>query len=410
MILKFFIITILAVLAGNQRRYVSLVGFLLLFSLGPLLKITLNIQSTGSLYILYFGLFFARLLMTEYKRLSRHLIYFILVVLVLLILQLLRNDLNIDSFILGISRFIFLPVLALYAVKDLLKYKVDPFSIFIVYLFINYFVFYMRAFYDYSFFGALDTELNMLTYRPSNLSNPIVFSIEVAIFISLMLRSNVSSAYKIIISVTSIIPLIFMHSRSSYMIIALNYFFLLLYTRRYGTILSSVLLLSVIILIFFYTTGDIPYILTVFDYSGGAYGQRFSSMSGTVSLIANMDIIDFLVGFGSGAASQHGASHGMDVIYVENAFISLIVENGIVVLMCYLLSLAYYPFKTGLRGDSAYLYMILVSIWLINLFAASLTVLSVQLLYWTMYFYGLLLYSSVTEPLVRNSSYSSLES
>lgn len=388
---KFSIIAISTLSAGSQRRYFSLVGFFLLFSLGPLLKVVLNIQSIGVVYIFYFGAFFVRLLMLEHKRLNLRILFYILVALVFLTLQNLSTGQSIDEFILGVSKFIFLPILALYAVKDLQRNKVDLFSIFIIYLIINYFVFYVRAFYDYSFFGVLDADFEEWTYRPSNLSTPIIFAIEIAILISLMLRSNLSIAYKIMIAIITVLPLALMHSRSSYIIIAVSFFFFLLHQRRYGVFLSFVSILFFITLFISTKSGEIPYFLTIFDFSSDSYGTRFSSMEAAISVIASMDISELLLGLGSGTASQHsaGASLEVDVVYVENALISLIVENGIIIFFCFFLSLVYYPIRTGLKGNSAHLFVILVSIWLVNFFAASLTVLSVQLLYWTVYFYGL---------------------
>ena len=159
---------------------------------------------------------------------------------------------------------------------------------------------------------------------------------------------------------------------------------------------------------FFYITGELPYIVSLLDYNKGAYGTRMTSMSGALNFIAEMDIKSFFIGLGSGSASQHGAGHGMEMVYVENAFISLIIDNGMIFFICYLLSLVYFCIQTRLKSDSAYSFVILVSIGVVNLFSANLTTLSVQLLYWTVYFYGIHRHLSVTYPLNWNRNSTSL--
>jgi len=384
------------------------VGFLLLVSLGPLLKVVLGIQSTGIVYTYYFGVFFIALILREHRKLSLIGICLILALLGLLFLQSLTNNLNINALSLGISRFIFLPILACYAAKDIVKKDTDIFSVFVIYLLINFLIFYIRAFYSYNFFDIMDVSLEEWTYRPSNLSNPIIFAIEVAVLLSLMIRSNISFRYKIIVSILSVIPLALMFSRSSYVIILVNYVFFLVYSRKFVTLFWSGMISIFVGAIVFYITGELPYIVSILDYNAGAYGTRMSSMSESLNFVAEMDITSLLIGLGSGSASQHGAGHGMEMVYVENAFISLVIENGLFLLIGYILSLMYFYFRTGLKGGSACYFVILLSIGLINLFSASLTVLSVQTLYWTIYFYGLSQNSSMNYPLKRDSSHDSL--
>lgn len=407
MIFNLILFSIITVFASSQRRYLSLVGFLLLVSLGPLLKFSLGLQSTGVLYTYYFGVFFIALILREHGRLSLFGICLVLAFLVVIFFQTLTNNLNFNALSLGVSRFLFLPILACYAAKDIIKKDRDIFSVFVVYLLINFLIFYVRAFYSYNFFNVMDVALEEWTYRPSNLSNPIIFAIEVAVLLSLMISSNISNRYKIIISIISVIPLALMFSRSSYVIILANYAFFLVYSRKFVALFWSGVISVLLGATVFYITGELPYIVSIFDYNAGAYGTRMSSMSESLNFIAEMDLISLLIGLGSGSASQHGAGHGMEMVYVENAFISLVIENGILILIGFFLSLMYFYFRTGLKRNSAYFFVILLSIGLVNLFSASLTVLSVQLLYWTIYFYGLTQNSPVNYPLNRNGSYAS---
>ena len=170
-------------------------------------------------------MFFLRTIL-EYRKLSLPGICLVLAFLSLLVFQTVANNLNVNALSLGIARFLFLPILACYSAKDIVKKDIDIFSVFVVYLLINLLIFYVRAFYSYNFFNVLDVTLEEWTYRPSNLSNPIIFAIEVAILLSLMIRSTISKQNKIIISLMVFVPLVLMFSRSSYIIIIANYMFL----------------------------------------------------------------------------------------------------------------------------------------------------------------------------------------
>lgn len=389
MINLFLFFAAITIFASHQKVYFSLLGFLFLVSFGKLFTFLTNIQSMSIIYIYYFAIFFISIMYRERDNYKLTTLIFVIGVFCLLLMQTLVSKIDISGLSLGIARFLFLPIMASYAAKDIIKRNVDLCSIFIVYFSLSFVIFYIRAFYSYDFFNILDVEMEAWTYRPSSFTNPIIFAIEVAIFISLMLHSQLAIKAKLLLILISIIPLVLMFSRSAYVIIIINLLFFLIYKKRFVSIFNLVFVSTLLGAIYFNLTGDLPYILSIFDFEGGSYGTRTTSMTDALIFISEMNIQEFLFGLGSGFASQHGATEYGTVFYVENTFLSLIIENGMLFMVFYLISLIYFIIKTGLKKNSKYHFVLIISIALVNLFSANLTVLSVQILYWAVYFYSL---------------------
>jgi hypothetical protein len=388
MLSKLLIFCLIAFAASSKHRYISLAIFLILISISPLLRLLLDMQSTSSIYVIYLLIFFIGVFLRGNQRLNLVRIYFVLIIFMFFIIQAFNIEFNLKTLSLSVMQVLFIPLIAYYGAYDMRKKNVDIFSVFIAYLLINYFIFYTRAFFDYNFFGVLDAELAAWMYRPSNLTTPIIFSIEVAILLSLMIQSQLKNSYKIMLLLISVAPLILMHSRSAYIIIFISYTFFLLREKKYTALFYLIIVLILASSAYFYVAEKVPYFFTLFEFE--SYGSRVSSLLNSVDFISKMEIVNIFFGLGAGSSSHYTASNIVDVIYVENAFISMIIEHGIIVFIGYIFSLLYYIIKTGLKGDSAYFFVIIISLWIVNMMSASLTVMSVSILYWTIYFYGLL--------------------
>ncbi|WP_163929934.1 hypothetical protein [Paraferrimonas sp. SM1919] len=385
------IITLIIIfyVASHENLFFSFVGFLLIVSVGPLIKSLTGVESTSLVYFFYWFIYFSFIIVRQRYLANLFSLLLIVVVLILLFFQMLIVDVSLVSAFMGGARFVIIPIMACYAAREIVNKNLDLVNVLLVYFVINILIFYIRAFYSYDFFGVMDIEVKEWTYRPSNLSNPIIFSIEVAIFLAMVMCSQLHVKNKTFIYAIMVVPLFLMFSRSSYIIIFLFSLFYLVYNKRYISLLLFSVASFLIMYIYYESMGKLPYVLSVFDYEAGAYDTRFTSMINALSHISELNVSELLFGTGSGTASQHGNSNGLEAFYVENSFVSLVIENGVVFFLLYFFSLLYLIFNTTACGVGIYYTVIVLSVSLTNFFSANLTVVSVQLLYWLVFFYGL---------------------
>lgn len=376
-------------LSFYKRGYVAFATFLLIISISPLVKYLLGVQTLSVFYAFFLVGTIASAIIRDKGRLNKTLIWFGLGAVILLLIQQFVAGFDLNIFALGLVKLLMLPWLGYFIAKELHTKNYDLFSVLFFYILINLAIFYFRAFFEYTFYGVLDVSTEEWVYRPSNLASPIIFAIEVVIIISIMYVSDVSKWRKICLLGLIFVPLILMQTRAAMVIFTLMTVAYLIYSKQFGLLVVLHIIGAVVIFLLWILSGEIPYVFTIFSYEGGAYGSRVASVAGTLDIFSEFSVMKTLVGVGSGLASHHGSSFGQEVIYVENGLVSLVVENGLLVFLIFLGALAYYPLKVRLVGTSGYFYVLLLAIVAINFFSASLTTLSIQALFWLVYFYGL---------------------
>ena len=391
-------------LSFHRHSYVGYGALILILSISPMIKYFLGFQSLSIFYALFIGVIILSSINRGNEKVSQSMVLFILVLLVMLLIQQLLIGFNFALLALGLVKLTMLPLLGYFVARELHSRNKDIFSVFAIYLMVNVVIFFWRAFYDYSFFGILNAttfyggDIGSLAYRPSNLTSPIIFGIELAMIISTMYVSNFSKWTKIFLFGVIFLILIIIQSRAAIFVISLMLMLYLNYSKQgnwnFFIILTAVALIS----LGWFLSNELPYIFSLLSYEGGAYDTRISSVLVALEIFSNVSPVEFIFGVGSGLASQHASSFGYEAIYVENGLVSLMVENGFLVFIFFMGALVYYPMKKGLAGICGYLYILLLSIVFVNLFSASLTVISVQAIFWLVYFYGLFMPTKALKP------------
>lgn len=389
--MSYLVLAFVFLISFHRHSYVAYASFLLIVSISPLVKYLLGVQAISVFYAFFLvGIVYAAIIRDK-GRINNMIILFGLGIPILLLVQQFVVGVDFSLLALGLVKLLMLPILGYFIAKELHTKNHDLFSVLFFYILINLAIFYFRAFFEYTFYGVLDVRTEAWVYRPSNLTSPIIFSIEMVIIIAVMYFSDVPKWKKIFLLGLIVLPLILMQTRAAMVLFAIMTAGYLIYSKQFKSIvilsITSVFMLN----LFWILSGEMPYIFSIFSYDGGAYGKRVSSIVDTLDIFFEFGVLEILIGIGSGLASQHASSFGYEAIYVENGLLALLVENGILVFIMFIAALAYYPLRTGLVGISGYLYLLLFLILAINLFSASLTTLSIQTLFWLIYFYGLLI-------------------
>lgn len=369
---------------GNLHRhaYVAFATFILLVSISPLIKYLVGLQSLSVIYAIFLIVFFIAAIIRDKGLLNNKMIFFSLGIASLLLIQQAVIGFDVNFLALGLVKLLLLPLLGYFTAKDLHSKHKDLFSVFFIYLIINLAIFYIRAFFEYTFFGILDVRTEEWVYRPSNLSSPIIFAIEMVVIISIMYASSVSKVTKIIFIALILIPLALMQTRAAMALFALMTMAYLIYSKQTILLMFLIIFGAFAIYMLWLVTGETLYVFSIFSYDGGAYGSRISSITETLNIFSEFNILQMLLGIGSGLASQHASSFGYESFYIENGIIALVVENGFLIFLIFLISIIYYIVKVRLAGVAGYLLLLLLLIVGINLFSASLTTILVGQWHW----------------------------
>ena len=376
-------------LSFHRHSYIAFATFLLIVSISPLVKYLLGVQTISVFYAFFLvGIIFASIVRDK-GRINKMMILFGFGIALLLLIQQLVVGFEFSSLALGFVKLLMLPLLGYFTAKELHSKNRDLFAVLFFYILINLAIFYFRAFFEYTFYGVIDVRTEAWVYRPSNLTSPIIFAIEMVIIIAIMYVSDVPKWRRICLLGLIFVPLILMQTRAAMVLFGLMTVVYLIYSKQFRSLVILHVTAAIGIILLWILSGEIPYVFTIFSYEGGAYSSRMSSVADTFDIFSEFGVLKMLIGSGSGLASQHASSFGHEAIYVENGLIALLVENGLLVFIMFIGALAYYPLKVRLVGTSGYLYVLLLAIVAINFFSASLTTLSIQALFWLVYFYGL---------------------
>ena len=168
---------------------------------------------------------------------NTHYIIFLCVFSILLIQQVFRGG-SLFNFELSVFKFIIIPCIMYYSYLIAIFYNVNFLNTFYIYFIINIIIVYYRAFFDYTFFGLMSFdmsgkfadsyEVGQILWRPSNLSSAIIFSVELVIFLFLQYFSKSNRRILLFFSIASIVPILVMQSRSTWVILSLGIIFILL--------------------------------------------------------------------------------------------------------------------------------------------------------------------------------------
>ena len=345
--------------------------------MSPVLKYT-GITNTILHQLIVILMTIALILNANRKEITLRLILFTLIGVIYALMQtLISNDLA--AGVLCIFRYTLIPLFAYLACIEFRKSGKHIGSLLLPYLIVNLMIFYLRAFYSYDFFGVLDVALEEWMYRPSNLASPIIFAIEVAIALSLLMIADLKNGYKIIIVMTCIIPLLLMHSRSAGVIILIAaLFYTILYYPKFWLFLILVLLLGLIMVDF--DKFELPYFFSIFDTNEASYGSRFDSIRITLDYFLQKPSLIQFIGLGTLAASQSASSIGREMLYIESGVIAVLVEQGLLVFCIFILVIFLTTVVALRKRQNAFIISVVHAVILINLMSASLTVTSIWLI------------------------------
>tara|TARA_B110000971_G_scaffold87312_1_gene89704 strand:+ start:4398 stop:5567 length:1170 start_codon:yes stop_codon:yes gene_type:complete len=315
---------------------------------------------------------------------NTHFIILLCVFSILLIQQVFRGG-NSFNFELSVFKFLIIPFIIYYSYLIAKFYKVNFLNTFYIYFIINIIIVYYRSFFDYTFFGILYSNVfekfadsyvvGEALWRPSNLSSAIVFSVELVIFLFLQYFSESNRRKLLFISIASIVPILVMQSRSSWVILSLGIIFILLKKKKYF-FLSLITLFSTYLLFKFEI---ILKIINLFTFNEESYSTRFNSVYGSIQWFVESPSNKILFGNGTGFANYKNPGTDNFGVYVENFHLSILFDQGLLIFIVWILFNIYCLFRFTRNKNS--LSIILFFVLLSNSFSSSLTVFTLQMFY-----------------------------
>lgn len=381
------IISLLMLIITRKKRYYYPMVLCLIISISSLLD--------EKYYFLLFGFITLVILydlIQNNENIKRNHFLFIMIIPFFLLFQSIFIHITYQQNILSIFRYLILPFIAYAQILYLKRYEVKYSTVFLPYFIINLGVLYYRAVVDYSFMGYVETYKGTIYeslytfggsgYRPSNLNSPIIFSIELVIFIYLLyLENKDKKKYFIFFLVLAIPALYLMSSRSSYVLITFFVLYQLIQEKRYKaffilTVLSLVLLIS--------DVKDIRF-FSFLDYQNGSYGIRFDSVVTTIKKFALESTANILLGKGAGTANLFLGSGKNLIYYTENFHISVLVDEGVIGFLFWIFVNAYCVFLS-FKKRRQYLGIIIIGLLLINFMSSNLTSYTIQFIYYALLF------------------------
>lgn len=315
---------------------------------------------------------------------NTHFIILLCVFSILLIQQVFRGG-NSFNFELSVFKFLIIPCIIYYSYLIAKFYNVNFLNTFYIYFIINIIIVYYRSFFDYTFFGILSSNVfekfadsytvGEALWRPSNLSSAIVFSVELVIFLFLQYFSESNRRKLLFISIASIVPILVMQSRSSWVILSLGIIFILLKKKKYF-FLSLITLFSTYLLFKFEIILKVIYLFT---FNEESYSTRFNSVYGSIQWFVESPLNKILFGNGTGFANYKTPGTDNFGVYVENFHLSILFDQGLLIFIVWILFNIYCLFRFTRNKNS--LSVILFFVLLSNSFSSSLTVFTLQMFY-----------------------------
>lgn len=367
--------------------------YCLFVSLSPFLRLHISETEHYILLILIFSLLVARAIIDRLIR--SQIVIIVLSLLSFISLQLIVSDMSSKQLMLSFVRLLIIPITAYYSVFYIRLNKKKISDVFLPYFIVNLFILYYRSFVDYSFFGAIRIfegfeqlySVGGVLYRPSNLSSPIIFSVELAVFLAVVLHEQGRGLKFFLLSGISIVPFILMRSRSGLVLLIFLIVTKLLSGKKFRTILLAASLLAILILMF----GQNLYILSVFDFAESSYVKRGHSILEALQTIGTYEVKYLLLGKGSGSANTYMSQAGSSYeLYVENFFISILNDYGIVfnaILIFFTIYVITLTLTTNIYNkERSFFTFAFMGILLTNFLASNLSLFTVQMIYWVTFF------------------------
>lgn len=314
------------------------------------------------------------------------LVFFLLVVIKELLGFFFVPETNVNHFVTAIYVYIIIVTISIVSFKEIRKKNIDFWKQYTVYIIIGLLIQLVRAFYDYQFFGVkpylIDEvgadsfyEIGGVAYRPSSLMTPIVFSIELGVFIGATVIRKGITLKTLPMLLWAIIGLMLTNSRSGMVVLILVGIYWIVKNKR--LVAGAVFATIVVGALFLFNYAE--RLQTIFDFKNHTYDTRFKSINKTLGQVADFGVDKVLFGAGYGAANYID-ENGDVLYYVEDFYISLLVNSGYITSLLFL-GYLFYVISRGLRIRSSNV-LLLVCILLVNFFACSLMIYTVQLLFW----------------------------
>lgn len=386
----YLIVTMLVGYLIYKKTYLGVTIICLLSSMGPLFKLYLPLENMDFFYIL-FTLTFFTIIFIKHFSLTPTFFFVFNIITILCLIQFFTTDISIWQIGLTLLKYIGFPLIAYFSAKYIIEYNINISYVLSIYIIPNLLIFYYRAFIDYSFQGIFPNfTKGTIWFRPSSFNSAIIFGVELASYLCILILTCKNKKFLITMVILSIYPLVMMRCRSSYFILIIFFIYYLIeqkfYKHLFNIISASFLFLTVY---YFLQKGNMPYLFTIFSYTGGSYNNRFHTILSSINNFYNEGVITFLFGEGIGIASIFARARGFDVIYVENAFLTLLYESGIIILSLWIIFNIYVFVKSRRNIETRLLSVLIIGIFLTNLFSANLTTNTVLLIYWEIVFYSL---------------------
>lgn len=383
------IFAIISIILYNKPYYSSML-LALVISLSPIIN---NYLLNNGSNILIFFIAFILLVHIIKDRLIRttHLLI-ILSVFILISIQFLIQSLSFLQVTISIFKYILIPFTVYFSFIYLKKRELKISNILVPYILINLIIVYYRTFIDYSFFGLINIyegtnleslfDVGGLSWRPSNLSSAIIFSIELVSFLALYYYENNKSRMFYFIAIISIIPLIVMRSRSSMVMIFIIILYHLIYKRRVLKIFFASFVFSLVVVL----SEIADSFLEVITLKESSISGRFGSVTKTINDFWNTDLLSILFGKGAGFANMELVPGKGFNAYVENFHLSILYDSGIFVFLFWIIFNIYILNFTIFKKRYFEVSIIILGILIVNNFSSNLTTYPMIIMYYTLIF------------------------
>lgn len=367
-----------------KKPYYGTLATLIIISLGPAID-----SSVGS--NIKFGVIAAIFIVVainaigHYKVASYALVFMVLALLKEMIGMAL--GFTMQSFMLSIYVYVIIFGIAYFNFLDIKARRINFWDQYKIYVIICLVIQFYRAIFDFSFFGLATMkgdgiigqelyEFGGELFRPSSLQGCIVYAIELGIFIGITIVKEGINKKNSVILILSTVGLLLTYSRSGLLIFLVSVVYYLIKSKKFS-VLPVILLAFVAYMLAAIGYGD--RINEFLDFGSETYQARLTSISMVSNKIFNFDLKDFIFGVGYGMAN-YVDENGAITYYVENYFISLIINSGFITLIM-MVFYSIYVIIEGIRKklvDTLLFGMLLV----VNFLACSLLTYSVQILFW----------------------------
>lgn len=331
------IVTIVGILICIYLTYkkpeFGILTTLLLLSLGPIVD---SVLPSGTKYLLLIFIMICLYIKTNRNYISAN--YYVLMVL-FFIKELLTLGLtgSITSFMIAICYFCVVPTITYFSYIHMCIKNVNYLNHLKIYIAISLAIQFYRTFFDITFFGfaSYDFDLNKYSdlmtvgselFRPSNLESCIIFAIELAVFLSLLVINEGVTKKTIPFILFGTIGLILTLSRSGLLIFLITVMYFL---YKKGQIKWSVLFILLVATFSIYL-GFLERLSEMTDLHSETYEIRINSMNTVWNKVQNFDFSTLLFGYGSGSANRAATGvNGDFTFYVENFFLAILIDNGV---------------------------------------------------------------------------------